>query len=76
MFKFMFRIFITALLISLSSIKIFPQIESQLYLENTVIQSIKGDGNYIWVATYGQGIFRYSIKEDKWFNFSTKKENL
>ena len=58
------------------SLSIFPQVESQLYLENAVIESIKGDSNFIWVATYGQGIFRYSKKEDKWFNYSTKKENL
>jgi ligand-binding sensor domain-containing protein len=55
---------------------LFSQVESQLYLENAIIKSIKGDGNFIWVATYGQGIFRYSRNEDKWFNFSTKKENL
>ena len=59
-----------------NSFSIFSQVESQLYLENAIIESIKGDGNFIWVATYGQGIFRYSKKEDKWFNFSTKKENL
>jgi ligand-binding sensor domain-containing protein len=59
-----------------NSLLLFPQVESQLYLENAIVKSIKGDGNYIWVATYGQGIFRYSKKEDKWFNFSTKKENL
>ena len=68
-----FRIFMFLLFGSLS---IFPQVESQLYLENAVIESIKGDGNFIWVGTYGQGIFRYSKKEDKWFNYSTKKENL
>ena len=65
-----------SILILLSTLSIFPQIESQLFLENAVIESIKGDGNFIWVATYGQGIFRYSKKEDKWLNYSTKKENL
>ena len=59
-----------------NSLSMFAQVESQLYLENAVVESIKGDGNFIWVATYGQGIFRYSKKEDKWFNYSTKKENL
>jgi len=68
-----FRIILFLLFGSLS---IFPQVESQLYLENTVIESIKGDDNFLWVATYGQGIFRYSKKEDKWFNYSTKKGNL
>jgi ligand-binding sensor domain-containing protein len=70
------RKFQIILFLLLSSSSIFSQVESQLYLENAIIESIKGDGNFIWVATYGQGIFRYSKKEDKWFNFSTKKENL
>jgi ligand-binding sensor domain-containing protein len=72
----MARTFLTSIFVLLYMFSIFPQVESQLYLENTVIESIKGDGNFIWVATYGQGIFRYSKKEDKWINFSTKKENL
>jgi ligand-binding sensor domain-containing protein len=72
----MCRIFLIVSFILLSSFQLLPQVESQLYLENAIIKSIKGDGNYIWVATYGQGIFRYSKNEDKWFNFSTKKENL
>ena len=72
----MCRKFLIVSFILLSTFQLFPQIESQLYLENAIIKSIKGDGNYIWVATYGQGIFRYSKNEDKWFNFSTKKENL
>ena len=72
----MVRKFHISIFILLSTLSIFPQIESQLFLENAVIESIKGDGNFIWVATYGQGIFRYSKKEDKWLNYSTKKENL
>ncbi|MDR3668647.1 MAG: hypothetical protein P4L35_17540 [Ignavibacteriaceae bacterium] len=72
----MARKFQITVFILFSSLSIFPQVESQLYLENTVIESIKGDGNLIWVATYGQGIFHYSKKENKWVNYSTKKENL
>jgi ligand-binding sensor domain-containing protein len=72
----MVRKFHISIFFLLTTLSIFPQVESQLYLENAIIESIKGDGNFIWVATYGQGIFRYSKKEDKWFNYSTKKENL
>ncbi len=72
----MFRFYIIAFFLQLYTESLFPQVESQLYLENASIQSIKGDGDNVWVATYGEGIFRYSRKEDKWFNFSTKKENL
>jgi len=28
------------------------------------------------VATYGQGVYRYSLNEQKWINFSTKSGNL
>lgn len=56
--------------------RILPQVESKLYLENAPITSIKEDKDYLWVATYGYGIFRYSKKEDAWFNFSTKSKNL
>ncbi len=48
------------------------QIESKIYLEKAFITDIKQDGNNLLVATYGQGIYRYSIKEGIWKNFSTK----
>ncbi len=69
------KILVTSLL-SLFSITISysqPQIES--YLENAMVTSIQKEGDYVWFATYGQGIYRYSIKEDKWFNLSTKNQN-
>jgi ligand-binding sensor domain-containing protein len=37
---------------------------------------MKLDGNYLWVATYGQGIYRFSFDEQKWFNYSTVNNNL
>lgn len=67
--------YLLILLIILSA-QIFSQEDSHLFLEGAMITGIKGDGNNIWVATYGQGIFQYNIKEDKWNNFSTKTLNL
>ncbi len=55
---------------------IFPQIESQEFLNGASVMSIKEEGNDIWVATYGQGIFKYDKKNEKWSNFSTKQNNL
>ena len=69
-------LFLLVSFVILYTLPLLPQVQSQLYLENAIIKSIKGDGNFIWVATYGQGIFRYSVKEDKWFNYSTKRGNL
>lgn len=48
------------------------QIESKVFLEKAFITDIKQDGNYLLVATYGQGIYQYSLKEGVWKNFSTK----
>jgi ligand-binding sensor domain-containing protein len=58
------------------SFPIIAQIESQTFLEDAQVTDIKQEGNFLWVATYGQGIYQYSIKEEKWTNFSTKSGNL
>jgi ligand-binding sensor domain-containing protein len=50
----------------------FAQIESKVFLDKAFITDIKQDGNYLFVATYGQGIYQYSLKEGVWKNFSTK----
>ena len=62
-------------LIFFSSISV-AQIESQLFLEGARITDIQQEGTSIWVATYGQGVYQYSMKDGKWTNFSTKSGNL
>jgi len=54
----------------------FSQIESQLYLEGAQINDIKREGDFLWVATYGQGLYQYSLKDGKWTNYSSKSGNL
>lgn len=54
----------------------FAQIQSQIFLEGARITDIKQEGFFLWVATYGQGIYQYSLKDDKWTNFSSKTDNL
>jgi len=67
--------YIISFLLLISSIS-FSQIESQLFLEGARITDIKMEGTSIWVATYGQGIYHYAIKDGKWVNFSSKSGNL
>lgn len=52
------------------------QIESEIHLKGAAVTDIVREEGYLWVATYGQGIYRYSFKEEKWINFSTKSGNL
>ncbi len=67
------KLFILTLLLTVS---VFPQIESEMFLEGGKITGIKGETDNLWVSTYGYGIFRYSYKEDKWTNYSTQNRNL
>lgn len=55
---------------------LFSQVESTLFLEGANITDIKRDGEFLWVATYGQGVYQYSLKDKKWTNYSSKTGNL
>ncbi len=50
--------------------------EIKKYLNDSKITSICSDNKYLWVATDGNGIFRYSFASEKWFNYSTAKNNI
>ncbi len=52
------------------------QEELELYLEDSFITGIAHEDGYLWVSTYGDGIFSYSYKDDKWKNFSSKNNKL
>ena len=64
------------LLFLLSICNIIPQVETKKFLEGAIITAIEKEGDSIWCATWGHGVFRYSPKNDKWINFSTKSKNL
>ncbi len=70
------NIFILITYLFFFSSDIFPQVDFDVYLEDAFITAVTQEEDFIWVATYGQGIFRYSKKDQKWFNFSTKNKNL
>lgn len=59
------------------SVNLFAQIQSEVFLKGAVVTDIKQDKEgYLWVATYGQGIYKYSFEDEKWINYSTKSGNL
>ena len=58
------------------SVEIHSQIESEVFLKGAAVTDIAEEEGFIWVSTYGQGIYRYSIADGKWTNFSTKSGNL
>lgn len=47
-----------------------------VYLDGTSITNISSDKENIWVATNGKGIFKYSLKTEKWENYSSENGNL
>jgi len=53
-----------------------PQDEVTSYLEGANITGIKYESGDVWVSTYGQGLYRYSKKDDQWTNFSVSEGNL
>ena len=58
------------------SVEIHSQIESEVFLKGAAVTDIEEEEGFLWVSTYGQGIYRYSIADGKWTNFSTKSGNL
>ena len=70
------RLILFILLLCLSAPSFFSQDDIKSYLEDANITGIKYESGDIWVSTYGQGIFRYSKKDDSWENFSMKQGSL
>lgn len=55
---------------------LLARIDSKLLIENAFVTDIKQDHNYILIATYGKGIYQYSLSNHTLKNFSTKSGNL
>ncbi len=70
--KQLFLIFI--LIVSLYNI-VPAQVVSKDYLGGANITGMVKSGEYLWISTYGQGIYRYSFANDKWFNYSQNNKN-
>lgn len=46
------------------------------FLHKVKVTDIKSDGKDIWIATEGNGIYRYNSKKSKWENFSTDNKKI
>ncbi len=66
----------TIALLVLVTLNSFPQYQSEVFLKGAAVIDIVEEEGFLWVATYGQGIYRYSIADGKWINYSTKSGNL
>lgn len=67
------KIFLLTLILNFSSLS---QSDVRVYLDRALITDIKQDRDFLLVATYGQGIYEYSIKDEVWKNFSTKSGDI
>ncbi len=64
------------ILVLFLTIPIYGQVKSELFLNGAAITDIDEEDGFLWVATYGQGIYRYSLSDGKWVNYSTKSGNI
>jgi ligand-binding sensor domain-containing protein len=58
------------------TIPISGQVQSEIFLKGAAVTDVDEEDGFLWVATYGQGIYRYSFADGKWINYSTKSGNL
>ncbi len=63
-------IFLVFLVISLNNLPAFSQVSSQKFLDGANVTGITGIGDYIWISTYGQGIYRYTRSTGEWKSYS------
>lgn len=66
----------TSAILLLLPFNYYSQNQSEVFLKGAAITDIVEEEGFLWVATYGQGIYRYSIADGKWINYSTKSGNL
>ena len=50
--------------------------EIDKYLDGTIVNDIENDGNFIWFATEGRGIYRYTKATGEWDNYSSANNGL
>lgn len=66
------------LFILIATIISFAQSKSDLefYLDKSQVMDITSDGTNIWIATNGNGIFKYYTSSNIWQQYSTAKGNI
>ncbi|HEY6907488.1 MAG TPA: hypothetical protein VI230_08455, partial [Ignavibacteriaceae bacterium] len=70
------RLILFTVFLYLFTSSVYTQDDIKSYLPGANVTAVKSESGNIWIATYGQGIYRYSKKNDDWENFSTKEGNL
>jgi hypothetical protein len=48
----------------------------EFFLKDTQVTGIASDGTNLWFATNGNGIYKYSLKDNSWLQYSTSRGNL
>jgi hypothetical protein len=69
------NLFIIFVLIS-SLVKAQPANDLEFYLDKSQVMDITSDGSNIWIATNGNGIFKYFPPSNLWQQYSTAKGNI
>jgi ligand-binding sensor domain-containing protein len=69
-------ILFAAILILINPTSILSQENTELFLDGITISGIAQEEGFLWISTYGHGIFKYSFKDDKWSSYSTKQGNI
>ncbi len=64
------------ILLNAALIKAQENYNPEYFLDGVMIYDITGNNKEIWIATYGRGIYKYSVSDGKWTNFSTNTGTL
>jgi ligand-binding sensor domain-containing protein len=70
------KYFALIFLFSLNILFAQEELNIESFLEGKDVRDICDDGNNLWVATNGSGIFQYSYRMQEWYNYSTKNGKL
>ena len=73
---FLVKLFVILLLLSLNLFAQQVDYKFEEVISGIEVQNITGDGENIWFATNGKGIYKYNLKSKKLSNYSTLLDNL
>lgn len=71
------KLSLTIIVFLIVNLNLFSQTDDvNIFLRGVKVTGIKNDGVDIWVATEGNGIYKYSKSKNKWTNFSTDTKTI
>jgi len=70
------KILFLILFVWVLNIPSLAQVKSEIFLKGAAITDIQEENGFLWIATYGQGIYSYSLKDGKWTNYSTNTGSI